>query len=66
LSFTGAVAPAFVTHGYDFAACQSGGASGTFDVSPDGERFLLNVVTGESVSPVTVVLNWTAEIARGR
>jgi eukaryotic-like serine/threonine-protein kinase len=44
----------------------SGRASGTFDVSPDGERFLLNVVTGESVSPVTVVLNWTAEIARGR
>ena len=27
-------------------------------VSADGERFLLNTVTSEAISPITVVLNW--------
>jgi Tol biopolymer transport system component len=30
-----------------------------YDVSPDGERFLINVTTEEAVtSPITIVLNW--------
>ena len=31
-----------------------------YDVSPDGQRFLLNVPSEETTSPITVVLNWTA------
>jgi serine/threonine protein kinase/Tol biopolymer transport system component len=38
---------------------------GQFDVSPDGERFLVNLRPGEEVSdPVTLVQNWTAERQR--
>jgi Tol biopolymer transport system component len=33
-----------------------------FDVTPDGERFLVNVMPGEQVSdPITLVQNWAAE-----
>ena len=37
-----------------------------YDVSADGKRFLLNVPAGgaEAVPPVTVVLNWTAGLAK--
>ena len=44
---------------------KEGTSSGTFDVSPDGKRFL--VVVYESVgeeNPLKVVLNWTAEISQ--
>ena len=27
-------------------------------VSPDGQRFLMNTVTEEATSPITVILNW--------
>jgi len=30
-------------------------------VSPDGQRFLMNTVTEEATSPITVLLNWKAE-----
>jgi dipeptidyl aminopeptidase/acylaminoacyl peptidase len=34
-------------------------------VSPDGQRFLMNTVTDQaSTSPITVLINWTAELRR--
>ena len=34
-----------------------------FDVTPDGQRFLVNtVVEGAGAAPITWVLNWTAEL----
>jgi serine/threonine protein kinase len=34
---------------------------GQFDVTPDGERFLVNLRPGDQVSdPVTLVQNWAA------
>ena len=40
------------------------GTSSGFDVSPDGKRFLIVVreVVGDEL-PLSVVVNWTAEIA---
>jgi hypothetical protein len=36
-----------------------------YDVSPDGQRFVMNLTAGEPVPPpVTVVLNWTAGLPR--
>ena len=29
-----------------------------YDVSPDGQRFLMNTITEEAASPITVILNW--------
>ena len=47
----------------------SGGAgmlnAGRYDVTPDGQRFLINTAAAESAaasSPITVVLNWQAEL----
>ncbi len=38
---------------------------GQYDVSADGQRFLINLAVGEeSSAPITLVQNWTAE--RGR
>ncbi len=38
-------------------------ASAEYDVSPDGQRFLVGSVIGEADSPpVSLVLNWTAEL----
>jgi hypothetical protein len=32
-----------------------------FDVTPDGERFLVNLTPGEQASePITVIQNWAA------
>ena len=34
-----------------------------YDVSPDGQRFLINLVTGTeqpAQTPVTIVTNWTS------
>jgi Tol biopolymer transport system component len=28
-------------------------------VSPDGQRFLMNTLSGEAATPITVILNWT-------
>jgi hypothetical protein len=42
-----------------------GAVQGTFlqqyDVSPDGQRFLMNTITEEAASPITVILNWNPE-----
>jgi hypothetical protein len=35
-----------------------------YDVSPDGKRFLLDVVGDQNIKPITVVLNWTAELTK--
>jgi hypothetical protein len=36
-----------------------------FDVSRDGQRFLIPVLVDEgSPEPITVVLNWTADLKR--
>jgi hypothetical protein len=48
--------PLFVTH--------IGGAVSSFVtrqnymVSPDGQRFLMNTITEEAASPITLILNW--------
>jgi Tol biopolymer transport system component len=31
-----------------------------YDISPDGQRFLMNTVTEEAAAPITVILNWKA------
>jgi dipeptidyl aminopeptidase/acylaminoacyl peptidase len=33
-----------------------------YDVSADGQRFLVNTRVGEPIAPITVVLNWTAAL----
>ena len=35
-----------------------------YDVSQDGKRFLLNVVGDQNIKPITVVMNWTAELTK--
>ena len=35
-----------------------------YDVSPDGQRFLVNVRVGEPIAPITVVLNWMADLKK--
>ncbi len=36
-----------------------------YDVSPDGQRFLVNVWDGqETPTPITLVVNWTAGIRK--
>jgi Tol biopolymer transport system component len=48
-----------------FATRVGGALQGTFrqqyDVSSDGPRFLMNTITEEAASPITVVLNWNPE-----
>ncbi len=39
------------------------GTGWKYDISPDGQRFLVNTVIGEvKANPITLVLNWAAEI----
>src|SRR5206468_1009688 len=35
-----------------------------YDVSPDGRRFLVNPIEQSRPSPITLVINWTAELKR--
>ena len=37
-----------------------GGSEPQYVVSPDGQRFLLNTLTGDASEPLTVILNWKA------
>jgi hypothetical protein len=40
---------------------------GSWDVAADGQRFLVNtVVEDETAAPITLVINWTAGLARPR
>jgi hypothetical protein len=41
------------------------GSNKIFDVTPDGQKFLVGISSHDSApSRVTVVLNWTAALAR--
>ena len=52
--------PLFPTH--VGGAVQQGGNRQQYIVSPDGQRFLMNTITGGGdTSPVTVILNWKAK-----
>lgn len=53
----GAVTPLFQTR-----VPSTGGYQ--YDVSPDGQRFLVNMLAEEGPSPLVVVLNWTAGVPR--
>jgi Tol biopolymer transport system component len=55
----GATRPLFQT------SAASVGGIGPYDVSPDGQRFLINTVTEQTESaPITVIVNWTATLQR--
>jgi hypothetical protein len=54
----GAVKPLFETHA-------SGGFRYPYDVSADGQRFLINTLPEQAASaPITVVINWTAGLKK--
>jgi hypothetical protein len=36
-------------------------SDGSYDVSRDGQRFLINTVLPEASSPIQIVVNWTPE-----
>jgi hypothetical protein len=36
----------------------------TYDVSKDGQRFLINTQLKTGTAPMSIVLNWTAKLAR--
>ena len=40
------------------------GVGSNYDVSPDGQRFLVNAVTGEATAPITLIVNWPAALKR--
>jgi Tol biopolymer transport system component len=35
-----------------------------YDVSPDGQRFLINTLVEQAVQPITLVVNWTAALRK--
>ena len=47
-----------------FDIAVSPGARQQYDVTGDGQRFLVNAVTVESETPVTIVLNWAAGLRK--
>jgi len=48
----------------DFAATQGPYFMAGYDVSADGERFLLNAPPAQPVEPITVVLHWTSALSK--
>ncbi len=53
----GSVRPLFDAHAYQLGL--------VYDCTPDGQRFLFNMVAGEETStPVTLVVNWDAELKK--
>ena len=51
-----AVKPLFDTH-----ALTIGNTGSMYDVSPDGQRFLVNTLADEdAAAPITLVVNWPA------
>ena len=38
--------------------------SGSFDVTADGTRFIMNASNDEAQPPITLVLNWPAELKK--
>ena len=56
----GAVRPLF-----DTRALTIGNTGSMYDVSPDGQRFLVNTLAEEAVpAPITLVVNWPALLKR--
>jgi dipeptidyl aminopeptidase/acylaminoacyl peptidase len=53
----GAPVPLFVTR---VGGAVRGRYTHQYMVSPDGQRFLMNTVTEQATSPITVILNWKA------
>jgi eukaryotic-like serine/threonine-protein kinase len=53
----------FRTH-VEIAQAVSGSARNLYDVSPDGQHFLINTAVEHSPTETTVVLNWTAALKR--
>jgi len=45
-------------------ASYNSGYSAQYDVTPDGQRFLLNTEADATATPLTVVLNWTAALKK--
>ena len=48
---------------------QGYGTGSVYDVAPDGQRFLINLVTGTELpaqTPVTIVTNWTSLLRSGQ
>ena len=40
------------------------GAGSNYDVSPDGQRFLVNAaVAGQTTAPITLIVNWAAALS---
>jgi len=40
------------------------GIGTSFDVSPDGRRFLVNLAEGEAAAPLKIISNWPAELKK--
>jgi hypothetical protein len=59
----GVPVPLFATKTVSGAAFYAG-YSHQYDVTPDGQRFLLNTEADASATPITVVLNWTAALKK--
>jgi hypothetical protein len=47
-------------------ATQAGGPGSVYDVSPDGQRFLVNTLVEEEAeaAPITLVVNWPALVKK--
>ena len=48
---------------------QGYGPGSVYDVAPDGQRFLINLVTGTeqpTQTPITIVTNWTSVLRAAR
>jgi Tol biopolymer transport system component len=52
----GTPVPLFMTH---IGGAVQGTNRHQYMVSPDGQRFLMNSITEEATSPITVILNWS-------
>jgi len=60
----GAVHPLFEVRGR-LAGYLGSGQGYNYDVSADGQRFLVNTAVGQTTSaPITLVVNWTAALNR--
>ena len=61
----GAPAPLFPVSGGTVWSDPNGNPAWTdFDVSADGKKFLAVILQAANQQPLTVVLNWTAEVGR--
>ena len=55
--------------GFRTESYQGYGTGSVYDVAPDGQRFLINLVTGTeqpAQTPVTIVTNWTSLLRADR